>query len=129
MDWQPIYLQTIITIAIPIIYGFLFMVYFIINWMRKKFEKSFNFMEKTISTFTVTIFMAQPAIFISLFVISHCHTLDPGTSFIKSNIDESCLSEFYQDFYQKIIIPTFVILGIILPLISFGIIFIYDIII
>ena len=69
--------------------------------------------------------MAQPTIFNSIFLITDCITLDSGTSFIKTDLNESCLSNFYHDFYQKMIIPTFIIFGIALPFITFCVIFYY----
>ena len=124
-ELKAVYLRTIITVAIPFLYVFLFIFYFLMNWMRKKFVKSFQFMQKTISTLTISIFMAQPAIFNAIFLITNCQTLDPGTSFISTNIEESCLSNFYKEFYEILIIPAVIIFGIVLPLISFGFILIY----
>ena len=119
MDIHAIYLQAIINVFMPFIFVLFFVIYFLIILARKKYTKPFNFFEKTMSTLTISLFMAQPSIFNSIFLLTDCVALDPGTSYIKTNLDESCLSNFYLDFYQRMIIPTFFIFGILLPLISF----------
>lgn len=118
-------MQAIINVIIPFILVVFFVINFLINLARKKYTKPWNFFEKTMSSLTISLFMAQPSIFNSVFAITDCVTLDSGTSYIKTNLDESCLSNFYLDFYIRMIIPTLLIFGILLPLIAFSFMFFY----